>query len=193
MKILHTVEFYSPSVGGAQEVVRQISEQLVSRGHEVTVATTKLAVRRDAVINGVRIESFAISGNAVRGCTGEVDRYREFLRTGNFDIIMNYAAQQWATDLTYCILDRLPCRKVMAPCGFSALFDPQYASYFDKLPDRLRKYDHLIFHSYVGRDIDFARKHGMEYVSTIPNGASMEEFEEPDRSFRARYNIPPDR
>ena len=87
MKILHTVEFYSPSVGGAQEVVRQISEQLVSRGHEVTVATTKLAVRRDAVINGVRIESFAISGNAVRGCTGEVDRYREFLRTGNFDII----------------------------------------------------------------------------------------------------------
>ena len=26
MKILHTVEFYSPSVGGAQEVVKQISE-----------------------------------------------------------------------------------------------------------------------------------------------------------------------
>lgn len=36
MKILHTVEFYEPSVGGAQEVIKQISLQLVKRGHEVT-------------------------------------------------------------------------------------------------------------------------------------------------------------
>jgi|GEM_PF-5705905 len=27
MKILHTVEFYEPSKGGAQEVVRQLSER----------------------------------------------------------------------------------------------------------------------------------------------------------------------
>ena len=40
MKILHTVEYYAPSVGGAQEVVRQISERMVQRGHQVTVATT---------------------------------------------------------------------------------------------------------------------------------------------------------
>ena len=40
MKILHTVEYYSPSVGGAQEVVRQVSEQLTRRGHTVTVATS---------------------------------------------------------------------------------------------------------------------------------------------------------
>jgi len=43
VNILHTVEFYSPSVGGAQEVVRQISELLVKRGHDVTVATMSLA------------------------------------------------------------------------------------------------------------------------------------------------------
>ncbi|MFH1005826.1 MAG: hypothetical protein V1781_10125 [Bacteroidota bacterium] len=39
MKILHTVESYYPSVGGMQEVVKQISEQLVKMGHSVTVAT----------------------------------------------------------------------------------------------------------------------------------------------------------
>src|SRR5437773_7620617 len=127
MKILHTVEFYTPSTGGAQEVVRQISEQLVKRGHEVTVATTKLPNRATATINGVRIESFAISGNSVRGCAGETNRYTEFLLSGKFDIMMNYAAQQWATDLTYPILDQLPYRRVMAPCGFSGLFDAKYA------------------------------------------------------------------
>ena len=34
MKILHTVQYYHPIQGGAQEVVKQISEQLVRRGHE---------------------------------------------------------------------------------------------------------------------------------------------------------------
>jgi glycosyltransferase involved in cell wall biosynthesis len=192
MKILHTVEFYSPSKGGAQEVVRQISEELVKRGHEVTVATAKLAERKNPILNGVRIEEFAIAGNSVRGCAGEVTRYQEFLRTGDFDVMMNYAAQQWATDLVYPMLDQLPFRKIMAPCGFSALWDARYESYFRHLPVVLRKYDHLIFHSHEGRDIEFARKHGIEHYSVIPNGASLEEFGVPDFSFRRRYNIPVD-
>jgi glycosyltransferase involved in cell wall biosynthesis len=190
MKILHTVEFYKPSTGGAQEVVRQISEELVKRGHEVTVATTKLAERANSLINGVRIEEFSIAGNAVRGCNGEIARYQEFLRAGNFDLMMNYAAQQWATDLVYPVLDKLPYRKVLAPCGFSALSDPRYDSYFRDLPDVLRKYDRLIFHSNSGRDVQFARSHGIDQYSVVPNGASLEEFENPDFSFRHRYRIP---
>lgn len=193
MKILHTVEFYKPSTGGAQEVVRQVSEELVKRGHEVTVATTKSRERTSTNMNGVRIEEFAIAGNGVRGCTGEVARYQEFLRAGDFDLMMNYAAQQWATDLVYPVLDELPYQKVMAPCGFSALFETKYESYFRKLPGVLRKYDRLIFHSTKGRDREFARSHGIEQCSVIPNGASLEEFEKPDFSFRNRHGIPASR
>jgi glycogen synthase len=40
MKILHTVEFYSPSTGGAQEVVKQLSERMAEKGHVVTVILT---------------------------------------------------------------------------------------------------------------------------------------------------------
>ena len=54
LKILHTVELYSPSVGGMQEVVKQISERLVKKGHDVTVATTKLSNRKSKIINGVK-------------------------------------------------------------------------------------------------------------------------------------------
>ncbi len=75
MKILHTVEFYAPSRGGAQEVVRQLSERLAGLGHEVTVATTRLANRDFGSLNGVKIESFDISGNQVHGYRGETDRY----------------------------------------------------------------------------------------------------------------------
>ena len=74
MKILHTVEFYQPSIGGMQEVVRQLSERLAGLGHDVTVATTKLSSRKDLRINGIRIEEFEISANIVRGINGEIER-----------------------------------------------------------------------------------------------------------------------
>ena len=79
MKILHTVEFYYPSVGGAQEVVRQISERLVKLGHDVTVATTKLPERKIATHNGVKIVGFDISGRAATGYGGkDIEKYKKF-------------------------------------------------------------------------------------------------------------------
>lgn len=190
MNILHTVEWYWPSVGGAQEVVRQISERLVKRGHSVTVATTLVGNRPGGPINGVHVREFAVSGNEVSGFRGEVSKYQDFLLGGQFDIMMNYAAQQWSTDLVYPLLDRMACRKLLAPCGFSGLYDKKYERYFQDLPYRLSRYDHLVFHSGTYRDIEFAREHGLTRCSVIPNGASEEEFSSPDPGFRHRYGIP---
>jgi glycosyltransferase involved in cell wall biosynthesis len=190
LKILHTVEFYHPSRGGAQEVVKRISELLVRRGHEVTVATTSLPERRETVINGVRIAEFGISGNAALGFRGDTLPYLNLLRSGGFDVMMNYAAQQWATDLVLPVLDQIPYRKVLAPCGFSGLFWPEYGPYFRMLPERLRLYDHLIFHSSTYRDARFAKEHGLNNFSVIPNGAAYEEFGTPNTTFRERYGLP---
>ena len=190
MRILHTGEFYSPSIGGAQEVIKQISERLVKRGHKVTVATSKIAERTRHLINGVHIEEFSLSGNAVAGFRGgEEKRYQGFLLNGDFDLMMNYAAQQWATDLVFPIFDQLKYRKVLAPCGFSGLFNSEYASYFAQMPNIMKRYDHLIFHSRVYRDIEFSRKHGLKHHTVIPNGASGEEFKVTDSNFRKRYGI----
>lgn len=189
MKILHTVEFYYPSVGGAQEVVRQISERLVQRGHEVTVATTRLPERRALDVNGVRIEEFEISGNAVNGFEGEVDRYQRFLLDSKFDIMMNYAAQEWTMDLAFPLLRSLTYRKVMTPCGFSALYNSLFGDYFAHMPNVMRQYDHLVFHANDYRDIDFTRQHGLVNYSVIPNGAAAEEFDSPAGDFRERYGI----
>jgi glycosyltransferase involved in cell wall biosynthesis len=192
MNILHTVEFYSPSVGGAQEVVKQISEQLVKLGHSVTVATTKIDSRKNCEINGVHIEEFNLSGNAVFGYKGEAGRYQQFLLDSNFDLMLNYAAQQWATDLVFPILSKIVYPKIMIPCGFSGLYNPQYSEYFANMGNILRSYDHLIFHAGAYRDIDFARNHGISHYSIIPNGASKEEFEQTDATFKQRYGLPAD-
>ena len=96
LKILHTVEFYDPSVGGAQEVVKQLSEHLVAMGHDVTVATTKLPSRKHKTLNGVKIVEFAIGGNQVYGYRGgDIEKYKQFLVNGNFDPYLSQTAQTY--------------------------------------------------------------------------------------------------
>jgi hypothetical protein len=70
LNILHTVEFYYPHIGGSETVVQQLSERLTRRGHKVTVATTRLAERDFAELNGVTIREFDVSGNLATGLHG---------------------------------------------------------------------------------------------------------------------------
>ncbi len=193
MKILHTVEFYHPSKGGAQEVVRQISERLVGLGHDVTVATTRIPGRCAASLNGVKIREFDISGNQVRGFKGDVEAYQQFIAQSGFDVVMNYAAQQWATDLCLPILNQIQAKKVLVPCGFSGLFDEAYSDYFKQMPAWLRQYDSSVYLSNDYRDIAFARNNGISKIRVIPNGCGKDEFEaSPSVDIRKRLGIPLD-
>lgn len=191
MRILHAVELYRPSTGGAQEVVRQVSERLAADGHEVTVATSRLSDRGSEVLDGVRVERFEVAGNEVRGITGEVERYRRFVIEGGFDVVMTYAAQQWTTDALLPVLDEIEAPTVLAPCGFSGLRDPAYAAYFERLRGLLGRFDALVFHSDTYQDAAFAREAGVENAHLIPNGADEREFGRlPGRgAFRDRWGI----
>lgn len=190
MKILFCCEFYAPSIGGVQEVMRQIAEHLVLRGHDVTVATTSLAMRDFDVLNGVKIKGFDVSGNLVRGMIGELNAYRDYVITGDFDVVMIKAAQQWTFDALWPVLDQITTPKVFIPCGFSGLYEPAYKNYFEQLPEILKKIDHLIFYATDYRDINFTKKHGLNNFSIIPNGASEIEFSiAQDPHFRIRHGI----
>lgn len=189
MKILHAVEYYHPSLGGAQEIVRRISEHLVQLGHEVTVATTKIPERQVSEYNGVTIQEFTVSGNKAKGLKGEVEKYRDFVKQGSFDIIMLYAAQQWTVDALLEILPEIKAKKVFVPCGFSGLNLPAYHEYFVRMPEWLNQFDWLVFLSNNYRDIDFAKQHGIQHFSVIPNGAAAEEFTSLPTDFRQKNNL----
>jgi glycosyltransferase involved in cell wall biosynthesis len=178
-------------VGGVQEVIRQIAERLVARGHRVTVATSKLALREAGELNGVVIKEFEVGGNRVTGMVGEVGEYQQYVVKGSFDILLIYAAQQWTFDALWPVLDKISCQKILVPCGFSALHEPAYAGYFRDLPPVLRQFNMLVFHASEYRDIEFARAHGVKQMKVIANGASERDFSvRPDPTFRARNNIP---
>ncbi len=190
MKILFCCEFYAPSIGGIQEVMQQVAERLVSRGHDVTVATSQLQARTFTELNGVRVVGFDVSGNFVKGLDGEVTQYRTFVSAGDFDVVLINMAQQWTIDALIPILPNIPYRKVLIPCGFSCFYEPSYAAYFLQMPNILQQFDHLIFHASDYRDISFAKKCGLKRFSIIPNGASETEFAvENDPAFRKRWGI----
>lgn len=182
MRILHCVESYYPSVSGAPEVVRQLSEHMVKSGHDVTVATRKLPERGFKIHNGVKIVEFDIRPtgehgmSTATGITGETKKYQDFLLKGDFDVIMSYAAQQWSTDLMLPILDKIKAVKVLVPCGYSGLYDPVFKKYFQKMPEYLKKFNATVYLAERYRDIDFARKHHIDNIHIIPNGADEHEF-----------------
>ncbi len=190
MKILHTVESYLPARHGMSEVVRQLSEGFVRRGHEVTVATSENGERDYTTLEGVKIRSFPISGNAIRGTTGPTDEYMRFVKEGGFDLITCFAAQQWATDLLLPHLSSISAKKVFVPTGFSALHDPNYTDYFTQMPDWLRSFDANVFLSDTYQDAAFAQRQGITNSILIPNGASYEEFaDKPTPYLRKKLGI----
>lgn len=176
MKVLHTVESYYPQKNGMSEVVRHISENLVKLGHEVYVATSYNEYRKELIYSGVEIIEFKIYGNAVNGIKGEIEEYKNYLLNNDFDIIVNFAAQQWATDICFEILNKIQAKKIIVPTGFSALYDFKYNYYYEQIPKYLNQYDSVIFTSKYYRDFEYSIKNGLNKFCIIPNGASKTEF-----------------
>jgi glycosyltransferase involved in cell wall biosynthesis len=175
------------------EVVRQISERLVAKGHEVTVATSRHPERQGDTINGVKVVSFSVSGKGAMRIFGDADLYKRFLLDSSFDVITNFAAQQWATDLMLPILDRIKSKKVFVPTGFSALGDPAFADYFESMRSWIKQYDACVFLSDKYRDIEFSRSAEASNQAIIPNAAAADEFDRPATGeIKERLGIPPE-
>lgn len=176
MKIYHCVESYYPSIGGMQEVVRQISERLAKLGHEVTILT-RFDPRRDfSQLNGVAIRTFNVSGNSVTAQTAPEREYINFLMGTNYDVVTFFAAQQWATNLALPILSQIRAKKVSVPTGYSGLYSPAFKTYFESMKSWIHGYDMNVYLGETYRDIQFARDNGVSKLCIIPNGAAADEF-----------------
>lgn len=191
-RVLLCCENYPPSVGGVQEVMRQVAQRLAAKGISVTVATSAHPARASReTVEGVDVVSFEVSGNAVRGIGGAVAAYRSFMLNGQFDAVLIKAAQQWTFDAAIEVLPLLGCRKVFVPCGFSSFADPSYAGYYRSMPSWLGFFDALVFYATDYQDLDFARQHGLRNLCFIPNGFDEREFASVDAGeIRDRLGIP---
>lgn len=194
MKILHTVKYYLPICGGMYEVVHNLSEWLASKGHSVTVASIKAPQNNEQPPShspSVNLVEFNIKGTYARGLSGEIEEYRRFVLSGDFDIVTNFAAQQAMTDALLPILPQISAKKVFVPTGFNGLYLKEYEEYFKNMPKWMRQYDMNVMISAEQRDMHFSKINGITNTTVISNGASRKEFEQTiSFSIREKLSIP---
>jgi len=188
-KILFCVEFYSPNVGGAEKHVQLLAEYFNKKNCKVEIATTYIKKRKDK-INGIPINQFKIQGNSVKGYVGDTIKYQDFLINSDYDIIVFYAAQQWAFDLSLEVIEKIKSRKILIPCGFSKLNNLFYKPYFAILKKKINNFDKVICLSYTYQDYLFSKKYFKKKVSVVYNGAEDQFYKK--AGFRKKYNIKKD-
>ncbi len=190
MKIIHCVESYYPSIGGMQEVVKQLSERLVKLGHSVIVLTRFHTARDFETYNGVEVIQFKIIGNEITPTKEEDFRYQNYLLNLKCDVITFFAAQQWATNFALPILKNIKAKKISVPTGYSGLNWPEFEQYYREMKTNILNYDMNVYLSNDYRDINFARANKVQNITLIPNGAAQDEFEaESEISIRSELKL----
>jgi hypothetical protein len=158
LKIGMAVAAFDPQVGGSEEVVKRLALGLKGLGHDVLVATAA-DPKRDPRRMVVPVIEFEVAGRSATGMTGNVAAYQQFLRSADRDVWLFYAAQVWSTDAALELFGSLDAAAVVVPCGYSALRDPRYRTYFEALPGYLSHADALVYMSrgYQDYEHDVAR------------------------------------
>ncbi|MFN7906414.1 MAG: glycosyltransferase family 4 protein, partial [Pseudobdellovibrionaceae bacterium] len=135
------------------------------------------------------VHQFKIYGNSVRGITGEVSKYIEFLKSEKFDLVYVKAAQQWSFDLILDNIEQIPSKIAVLTCGLPNLDDPTYSGYYAKLKEKLPQFAGFFFNSKTARDYNWIKSQGYQNLYTIHNGASESEFLETKSGFRKKFGI----
>ena len=170
MKILICSEFFKPNVGGV-EIHSEVLANYLSKNHKVNVATTFLNRTSKELKKKIAINEFKIKGSLVKGYSGEIKNYENFLLNSDFDIIFFNAAQQWTFDLALPILDKIKSKKIFFPCGFSRLNNFFFKPYFEILKIKLNYFDEIVCCSKNWKDYKFCKKYFKKKINIISNGS----------------------
>jgi len=122
MKILFAVENYYPKVSGVPNVTKYLCEGLVIRGDDVAVVTCKHDLTlSEEILNGVHIYRFNLLITLLKGYSGDIKSYVEFVKSYHPDVLILVCSQCVTTDILLPHLYELSCTKVFYSHGFSGL------------------------------------------------------------------------
>jgi glycosyltransferase involved in cell wall biosynthesis len=144
---------------------------------------------RNAIIDGVRVVSFDVRGNLASGMSGEVERYRHFVRSGGWDLVVNHGILEWPTDAILENVTEYPWPSVVVTHGLLTVERPMFRSYFKKLSEILRHYAGWICVSGRSEEMGFAQKFGLASPHVITNGVNLGAWARPPVGVRSRWGI----
>jgi glycosyltransferase involved in cell wall biosynthesis len=210
-KILIACSTFPPQKNGVSHVVAAHAIGLARLGHDVTVVTGVDPARGSHVVDGVKVKEFDVRGNGMLfwgGYSGDVEGYRRYIASFQGDLIVCHCWQIWSTNLALEAFPALKCPKMLVSHGVSAkvliggslkgfLRWLAWKPYLAKLPELIRKLDHIVLLSDIKDQASFydhelMHQMGYQNHSVIPNGADRELFEKAAptaATFRKKYAL----
>jgi glycosyltransferase involved in cell wall biosynthesis len=189
MRILHTAATYAPSLDGVAEVVRNISERVAQRGHEVHVATSAIPSGGSYTeLRGVHVHRFAVRGNLALGMYGEIGKYCDFVRSGSWDILVNHGLHIWPTDALLDQIGTCPWPSVLVTHG---LVDehPFFREYYSTIPRHILKYSKWIRVSSCSGEASYSKAFHLPMPPVITNGVDIDEWAQPPLGLRGAWGV----
>ncbi len=165
MRALHVVHRYYPHVGGSEEVVRQLSERLSVRGHEVRVLTRWTRTGRYGEVGGVEVLPF-------RGPRQYVERLGELTPTADILMVYGYWYAKWLP------FADVQCPVVYFPVGFDAWDRPIPRLYYETWQRGVSRRADVLAAITKTQQAFFASWSGHPRIAHIPNGVDFAYWQE---------------
>jgi glycosyltransferase involved in cell wall biosynthesis len=210
MKILIITFTFPPNKDGVSEAASMMAQGYLENGWEVEILTEALETPRSlAAFEKLSIHEFTYSSEKSHDIliAGEVESYAEFLRSGDWDVIVfhAYSSTLWRA---LFLLDSIPAKKVFVSHGYSGLIWDRMPDFPFGIPSLLRRFFHslLMFRwihrfdrvVYLSESANFkafydhwiAQKAGYPGRRVIPNGVSLTSRGKAPGIFRCTHGIP---
>lgn len=181
MKIVITVNTYYPLKDGVQFVTEYHAENLVKKGHQVTVITPNYGDKTEDNYKGVRI----IRVNITTRHTiyyGDKKQYQKLIleETRDADALINVCTQNPMTDLIFPILSQIDCKKILYMHG---MYDPKWSK---KLIENIGDVAHKIWNN---ARWGYYYKTSEKYFKAYDDIVQLHRFDMAYIYFQNRYGI----
>ena len=114
--------------------------------------------------------------------------YREFVGTGQWDIMVNHCLQAWPTDALLEDIPSFPWASLLVTHGLGT-DNTVFADYYRKLSQFVPHYAAWVSVSSLSEDRAFAKQHWLPDPLVIQNGVDLQEWNNPPLGVRQRWNI----
>lgn len=208
MNILIVAFTFPPDTNGVSYVAYQHAIGLSKKGYNVEVVTTFSNKRENKFIDDIKINEFKITGNGllVNPFRGEINKYQEFIKKNNYDLIYVHAWESWPSELILPLISSLKTPVVLVSHGTSFNWLTAslwgfirwilYRPYAWTLKNKMQLFSHFVFLSSIDdkvrfSDVRMVRKLNLKNYTVIANGCTSTLYTKTksESSFREKYKI----
>ena len=206
MSILISTWTYPPQANGVSHVAAAHAEGLAELGNEVTVVTSYDPERDIFYSPNIRVVQFEIGGGARRGQKGyhgDIKAFQQYIADFKADAILCHCWASWNTELALEAFPHNPAKRILVSHGVSFnlggfLTRLAWCPYIERLPNKFKMFDRIVFLSERSDQDRFFDKHLIEKLgftnwTVIPNGTYPEDFSEALPDFRQAFDIDRDK